>query len=137
MRTLPFADAVFAEVTHLWCVYHVPDPLQAITEAARVLRPGGRYLACTAARNNDPEIKPEEYPCSPFDAEEAGEIIGTVTLQRWDQTFFPLRTREEVRASDLAGYVTGADLAVHGGGDVPARALADHRNVEDRGAALV
>ncbi|WNE95328.1 SDR family oxidoreductase [Streptomyces luomodiensis] len=27
-------------------------------------------------------------------------------------------------ASDLAGYVTGADLAVHGGGEVPARYLA-------------
>jgi hypothetical protein len=29
-------------------------------------------------------------------------------------------------ASPLAGYVTGADLAVHGGGEVPARYLAAH-----------
>lgn len=30
-------------------------------------------------------------------------------------------------ASDMASYVTGADLAVHGGGEVPARYLATHR----------
>ncbi|MGH3770694.1 MAG: methyltransferase domain-containing protein [Pseudonocardiaceae bacterium] len=44
-RALPFRDGVFAEVTHLWCLYHLADPVVAITEAARVLRPGGRYFA--------------------------------------------------------------------------------------------
>lgn len=51
MRALPFRDGTFAEVTHLWCLYHVDDPLVAIGEAQRVLRPGGRYYACTSARS--------------------------------------------------------------------------------------
>src|SRR4051794_36749714 len=37
MRHLPFRGNVFAEVTHLWCLYHLDDPVTAITEAKRVL----------------------------------------------------------------------------------------------------
>lgn len=102
MRDLPFADDSFEEVTHLWCLYHLEDPVEAINEAKRVLRPGGRYFACTAARDSDPEIMPEGYPGSTFDAEEAEEIIGSIfdafEAERWDGYFFPLTTREEVRA---------------------------------------
>ena len=102
MRAVPFRDGAFAEVTHLWCLYHLDDPAQAIAEAARVLAPGGRYYACTAARDNDPEIMYEGYPRSSFDAEEAAEIVAAafdeVDAQRWDGKFFPLQTREEVRA---------------------------------------
>ena len=93
MRALPFADGTFAEVAHLWCLYHLDDPVPAIAEAARVLRPGGRYYASTAARDNDPEIVPEGYPASSFDAEEAmqivGSVFGQVDAERWDGKFFP------------------------------------------------
>jgi ubiquinone/menaquinone biosynthesis C-methylase UbiE len=102
MRALPFRDDAFAETTHLWCLYHVDDPVTAIREANRVLKPGGRYYACTAARDNDPEMMAEGYPPTSFDAEEAAELIAsvfeTVNAQRWNEPFFPLETREEVRA---------------------------------------
>ena len=102
MRLLPFRDGSFAEVTHLWCLYHLDDPSVAISEAMRVLRPGGRYFACAAARDSDPEIVPEGYPASTFDAEEAdaivGSVFGAIETERWDGYFFPLATREEVRA---------------------------------------
>ena len=102
MRALPFRDGAFAEVVHLWCLYHVDEPAVAISEAQRVLRPGGRYYASTSARTNDPEIMFEGYPHSSFDAEEAVSIVASVfehvESERWDAKFFPLRTRDEVRA---------------------------------------
>lgn len=102
MRNLPFGDDVFGEVAHLWCLYHVVDPAIAIAEAKRVLARGGRYFASTSARDNDPEIMPEGYPRSSFDAEEAVEIVRSifdqVEAERWDACFFPLETRDEVRA---------------------------------------
>ena len=102
MRALPFRDGAFAEVAHLWCLYHVDDPSAAIDEAARVLGAGGRYYASTGARDNDPEIVAEGYPSSSFDAEEAVAIVAStfeqVDPERWDDRFFPLETREEVRA---------------------------------------
>lgn len=103
MRHLPFADDSFAEVPHLWCLYHLDDPGQAIAKAMRVLRPGGHYFACTAARDSDPELLPEGYPPSSFDADHAEAIVGsvfnTVEAGRWDDYFFPLSTSEEVRAN--------------------------------------
>lgn len=109
MRALPFADGTFAEVAHLWCLYHLDDPVPAIAEAARVLRPGGRYYASTAARRNDPELVPEGYPASSFDAEEAvrivGSVFGQVDAERWDGKFFPLRTRDEVRAYCRSSFI--------------------------------
>jgi SAM-dependent methyltransferase len=102
MRALPFRDGAFAEAAHLWCLYHLDDPSLAIAEAARVLRAGGRYFASTSARDNDPEIRPEGYPASTFDAEEAADIVATtfptVEADRWDAAFFSLDTREEARA---------------------------------------
>ena len=102
MTALPFRNAAFTEVTHLWCLYHLEDPVLAIREAKRVLRPGGRYYASTAARDNDPEIVPEGHPPSSFDAEEAVALVGSVfqvvDAQRWDGKFFSLSTRDEVRA---------------------------------------
>jgi SAM-dependent methyltransferase len=109
MRSLPFRNSAFAEVTHLWCLYHVEDPLDAVDEAARVLRTGGRYYASTAARDNDPELMPEGYPPSSFDAEDAAEIVASVfeelEPQRWDGAFFPLTTRDEVRAYCRHNYI--------------------------------
>jgi hypothetical protein len=83
-------------------LYHLDDPHGAIAEARRILEPDRVYFAATSARDNDPEIMPEGYPRSTFDAEEAEDIVGSVfdsaVAQRWDARFFALETREEVRA---------------------------------------
>jgi SAM-dependent methyltransferase len=109
MRALPFRAGAFAEVTHLWCLYHLDDPAVAIGEAKRVLRSGGRYCASAGARDNDPEIMFEGYPPSSFDAEEAVAIVPSVfeavEPERWDGTFFPLQTRDEVRAYCRHHYI--------------------------------
>jgi SAM-dependent methyltransferase len=44
---LPFADGSFDCVVANWMLYHAPDIDLAISELARVLRPGGRLVAAT------------------------------------------------------------------------------------------
>jgi SAM-dependent methyltransferase len=109
MRALPFRDNAFAEVTHLWCLYHVDDPLVALVEARRVLKTGGCYYASTAARDSDPEIMYEGYRPSSFDAEEAVALVESVfdevDPERWDKTFFPLETVDDVRAYCRHNYI--------------------------------
>jgi len=47
VQELPFADRSFDVVVAAWMLYHVPDRDQAVSEIARVLRPGGRLVAVT------------------------------------------------------------------------------------------
>ena len=44
VAALPFADASFDVITSRYSAHHYPDPARALAEAARVLRPGGRFL---------------------------------------------------------------------------------------------
>ena len=44
-EALPFVDGRFDAVTARHMLYHVPDPVAAIAEARRVLRPGGTFVA--------------------------------------------------------------------------------------------
>jgi SAM-dependent methyltransferase len=41
-EALPFADGSFDAVVSNFGIHHVPDPVQAMSEVRRVLRPGGR-----------------------------------------------------------------------------------------------
>jgi SAM-dependent methyltransferase len=101
MRALPFAAESFAEAAHLWCLYHLDRPIDAVREAARVLCRGGRYYASTSARDNDPEIVPEGSPPSSFDAEEAVAIVASVfpmvEPERWDGPLDSLESADEVQ----------------------------------------
>ncbi len=47
VQELPFADGAFDAAVANHMLYHVPDPLLAAAELARVLRPGGVLLAAT------------------------------------------------------------------------------------------
>jgi ubiquinone/menaquinone biosynthesis C-methylase UbiE len=56
IQALPFDDAEFDCVVAGWVLYHVQNRPQAIQEAARVLRPGGRFVAATLAPDNFAEV---------------------------------------------------------------------------------
>jgi ubiquinone/menaquinone biosynthesis C-methylase UbiE len=44
LEALPIQDGALDAATLLLVLHHLPDPAEALTEAARVLRPGGRLL---------------------------------------------------------------------------------------------
>lgn len=52
VQELPFGDGEFDCVFAGWVLYHVVDRERAISECARVLRPGGRFVAATLADEN-------------------------------------------------------------------------------------
>jgi SAM-dependent methyltransferase len=51
-QELPFADGEFDCAAANWMLYHVPDLDRALAEIARALRPGGRLVAVTNARDH-------------------------------------------------------------------------------------
>jgi SAM-dependent methyltransferase len=97
---LPIVSETFGAVCMLWMLYHLEMPVQAIREAKRVLRPGGLFVACTAARDSCPELT-DGYPPSTFDAEEAGALVGEVfdqvEIERWDAPMTHLLDQDAVK----------------------------------------
>lgn len=97
--SLPVHTECAGAVTALWMLYHLDDPASAVAEAARILRPGGLFVASTSSRDNDPELI-DGYPPTPFDAEEAPAIVaaafGDVHVERWDAPMTYLPDREAV-----------------------------------------
>ncbi len=45
MEALPFDDGAFDAAMFVACLHHVPDPLPALRDARRILRPGGTMFA--------------------------------------------------------------------------------------------
>lgn len=116
-QAIPFRDQSFDAVAALWMLYHVTDPVLVLEEAARVLRPGGSFVACAPSRQNDPEFRsvlPDWGRRSTFDAEGAVELVGRVfdevEAEHWDAPLISLPSTEAV-ATFLRGRGMTAEAA--------------------------
>jgi SAM-dependent methyltransferase len=63
-QALPFADRSVGALVLFDVLHHLPAPARFFTEAVRVLRPGGRIVAC------EPYLSPLSYPVYRFLHEE-------------------------------------------------------------------
>lgn len=94
---IPVQDATFDAVAALWMLYHLAEPVRALEEARRVLKPGGTFVTCAPSRYNDPELEavlPDWGSRSTFDAEDAVDIVSqvfdVVDVERWDAALVSL-----------------------------------------------
>jgi SAM-dependent methyltransferase len=99
---LPFEDRSFESAALLYVLYHLADPVQALAEALRVLRPGGLVAVAAPSRHDSPELA-HALPHGPltFDAELAPELLGglfaDVEVERWDAALLELPSRSALR----------------------------------------
>lgn len=99
---LPFPDASFGSVALLYVLYHLPDPVLALSEARRVLNPGGLIAVAAPSRYDSPELAAAlPRPPLTFDAELAPGMLdglfAEVEVERWDSPLLELPSRAAVR----------------------------------------
>jgi len=108
--SLPFRSGRFGAVAALYMLYHLGDPVEAVGESHRVLRPGGLFVAATPSRHNDPELL-SVLPTQPstFDAEDAPGLVAgffsNIEVESWDG---PMVLLPDLRA--VAEYLFGRGM---------------------------
>ena len=100
VQELPFADESFDVAVAAWMLYHVPDRERAVSELARVLRPGGRLVASTNSVLHLHELR-----------ELVGSGPSTIAFSRESGDELLRRHFSRVRREDIDGVLVFADRA--------------------------
>ena len=98
VQDLPFADGEFDVAIAAWMLYHVPDLDRAVSELARVLRPGGRLVVATNSRSHLLELR-----------ELVGSGPSTLKFSREDGEEHLRRHFDRVTSLDIDGQLEFAD----------------------------
>jgi SAM-dependent methyltransferase len=102
VQELPYADGSFDCAVAAWMLYHVPDLDRAVGEVARVLRPGGTFVAATNSLRHLHELR-----------ELVGSGPSTITFSRESGEELLARHFTRVRRVDVDGrleFATRADV---------------------------
>ena len=83
-EALPFPNGSFDIVTCRLAAHHFPNPGQAVGEAARVLKPGGRLLLLDNYAPDDPEL---DRFINDLDKTRDPSHVREYTLPEWQQFF--------------------------------------------------
>jgi SAM-dependent methyltransferase len=113
---LPLRDQSVSAVVAVNMLYHLADPVLAIREARRVLRPGGTFIAATISRHDSPELAEVWRPRpSSFDAEDAPalarRVFSQVETEHWDAPLVTLPDAAAVRDYLTARFVPAGQAA--------------------------
>ena len=84
VTALPFADSSFDVVTSRYSAHHYPDPARAVREAARVLRPGGRFLLVDTVAPEDPAL---DTFCNAFEITRDPSHVRNARVSEWTGFF--------------------------------------------------
>jgi len=124
---IAFPEASFHAVIANHMLYHVPDRRKAYSEANRVLRPGGVFLAATNSVNHMGElramirrVKPEalahlsdplSHFCLESGQEELSECFSDVAMQRHDDALVVDQAEPLLKYVESMGGLNTAELA--------------------------
>ncbi|MEJ2374259.1 MAG: methyltransferase domain-containing protein [Pseudolabrys sp.] len=103
-QALPFSDNSFANIVMVDALHHIANPLRFLTEAARVLRPGGRLIACEPAITPLSGLfyrlfhdEPVDMSAHPLEADSASDARGPYDSNQAVPTLLVGRFREACR----------------------------------------
>ena len=121
VQQLPFGDGEFDCAVAAWMLYHVPDVELALDELARVLRPGGRFVAVTNGLDHLGELREllglPSRPNTTFSRENGAALLSSrfervVERDASGTVTFPDRDA-------VVAYVEASSSFFEGAGDVP------------------